>query len=56
MSWRVGFCDRCGVLVHEWGVNIEYEDIGTKTVCYLNPCPVCKIKTVFIGVDQLSDI
>lgn len=55
MAWTVGFCNKCGVLMHEWGIKnldiSEYKGIYG----YLNPCPVCKVRTEFIACQDLSD-
>lgn len=43
MSWEVGFCNKCGVLLHEWGANINFEVIEKKVVWYVYLCPVCDV-------------
>lgn len=58
MSYTIGFCDKCGVLMHEWGIKLDEESqIGDdrKIFGYVNPCPVCKERTAFIAVESLSD-
>lgn len=59
MAWTVGFCNKCGVLMHDasYGFNLDEPIVGEypNAYGYLNPCPVCKVRTEFVAWKDLSD-
>ena len=60
MAWTVGFCDKCGVLMHDRANGFKTDDDSVegdnpKAYGYLNPCPVCKVRTEFVAWQDLSD-